>query len=56
MYHVNGYAMSKFFPTSRFEWIDPKEFELNKCTCNCSKGRIPEDDVEYSKKRQESQN
>ena len=25
-----GYAMSEFLPTSRFKWIDPKEFEFNK--------------------------
>ena len=25
-----GYAMSKFLPTSRFIWIDPKEVNLNK--------------------------
>ena len=24
------FAMSKFFPTIRFKWIDPKEFNLNK--------------------------
>ena len=24
------YAMCKFLPTSRFKWIDPKEFDLNK--------------------------
>ena len=28
------YAMSKFPPTSRFKWIDPKEFDLNKYTSN----------------------
>ena len=22
--------MSKFLPTSRFKWIDPKDFDLNK--------------------------
>ena len=32
------YEVSKFFPTSRFKWIDPKEFDLNKYTSNSSKG------------------
>ena len=31
-----GYAMSKFLPTNGFNWIDPKEFELNKYTSNSS--------------------
>ena len=30
--------MSKFLPTSRFKWIDPKAFDLNKYTSNNSKG------------------
>ena len=25
-----GYAMPTFFPTSRFKWIDPKDFDSNK--------------------------
>ena len=41
--------MSKFFPTSRFKWIDPKEFDLNKCTSNSSKGCFLEVDLEYPK-------
>ena len=28
--------MSKFLPTSRFKWIDPKEFNLNRYTSNSS--------------------
>ena len=32
-----GYAMSKFLPMSGFKWIDPKEFDLNKCTSNSSR-------------------
>ena len=31
-----GYAMSKFLPTSEFKWIDPREFDVNKYTSNCS--------------------
>ena len=27
-----GFAMSKFLPTNRSKWIDPKEFDLNKFT------------------------
>ena len=26
-----SYAMSKFLPKGRFKWIDPKEFNSNKC-------------------------
>ena len=33
-----GYAVSKFLPTSGFKWIDSKQFDLNKCTSNSSKG------------------
>ena len=32
-----GYAMSKFLPASGFKWINPKEFDLNKCTSNSYK-------------------
>ena len=35
-----SYAISKFFPTSGFKWIDPKE--LNKYSSNSSKGCILE--------------
>ena len=35
-----SYALSKFFPTSGFKWIDPKE--LNKYSSNSSKGCILE--------------
>ena len=38
--------MSKFFP-SGFEWIDPKDFELNKYTSNNLKGCVLEVDLEY---------
>ena len=36
--NLYGYAISKFLPTRGFKWIDSKEFELNKYTCNSSKG------------------
>ena len=48
-----GYAMSKFLPTSRLKWIDPKEFDLNKYTNNSSKGCVLEVDLEYSKELHE---
>ena len=51
-----GYAMSKFFPTSGFKWIDPKEFDLNKYTSNSSKGCVLEVDLEYPKELQELHN
>ena len=42
-----------FFPTCEFEWIDPKEFELNKYTGNSSKGCAIEVDLEYPKELRE---
>ena len=47
--NLYGYAMSKFFPTSGFKWIDPKEFDLNKYTTNSSKGCILKVYLEYPK-------
>ena len=44
-----GYTMSKFLPTSRFKWIDYKEFDLNKYTNNSSKECVLEVDLEYPK-------
>ena len=38
-----------FCPTSRFKWIDPKEFDLNKYTSITSKGCVREVDFEYPK-------
>ena len=32
--NLNGYAMSKFLPTSGFKWINHKKFDLNKYTSN----------------------
>ena len=48
--------MSNFFPTSRFKWIDPKEFDLNKQTNNSSKACVLEVDVGYPKKLRELYN
>ena len=41
--------MTKFFPVSKFKWIDPKDFDLNKYTSNSSKGCVLEVDLEYPK-------
>ena len=51
-----GYAISKSLPTSGFNWIDPKEFDLNKYSSNNSKGCVLEIDIEYPKELQELQN
>ena len=48
--------MSKFLSTSRFKWIDPKEFDLNKYTSNSSKGCVLEVDFEYPKELHELHN
>ena len=48
--------MSKFLPTSGFKWTDPKEFDLNKCTSNSSKGCVLEVDLEYPKESRELHN
>ena len=37
--------MSKLLPKNRFQWIDPKEFDLNKYISNNSKRRVPEIDL-----------
>ena len=44
--------MSKFFPTSGFKWIDPKEFDLNKYISYNSKGCALEVDFECLKELQ----
>ena len=44
-----GYATSKSFPIARFKWIDPKEFELNRCNSNSLKRCFLEINVEYPK-------
>ena len=43
------YAMSKFLPTGRFKWMDPKKFELNKYSRNSSKVCVLEVDLDYPK-------
>ena len=48
--------MSKFLPTSEFKWIDPKEFDLNKCTSNRSKGCVLEADRKYPKESRKFHN
>ena len=48
--------MSNFLPTSRFKWIDPKEFDLNKYTSNSSKGYVLKVDLEYPKELRELHN
>ena len=40
--------MSKFLPTSGFQWLNPKEFNFNKYTSNKPKGCVLEVDLEYS--------
>ena len=54
--HLHGYAMSKFLPASGLQWIDPKEFDLNKYTSNSSKGCVLEVDLEHPKELQELHN
>ena len=51
--NLSGYAMSKFFPTSGFKWIGPKEFDLHSYTSNSSKGCVLEVDLEYPKELRE---
>ena len=40
------YTMSKFLPTSGFKWIDTKDFDSNRYSCNSSKGGVLEVDLE----------
>ena len=47
--------MSKSFATSRFKWIDPKDFDLNKYTSKCSRS-VLEVDLQYPKELGESNN
>ena len=45
IYNLYSYAISKFLSTCGFKWIDPKEFDLNKC--NGSKGCLLKVDLDY---------
>ena len=54
--NLYGYTMSEFLPTSGFKWIDPIEFDLNKCNSNSSKGCTLEVDLEYLKELHELHN
>ena len=38
--NLYGYAMSKFLQTGGFKWIEPKEFNMKKYTCNNLKGCV----------------
>ena len=40
-------------PTSRFKWIDPKEFDLNKHTSNSLEGCVLQVDLEYPQELRE---
>ena len=48
--------MSKFLPTSRFTWIDPKDFNSNKYSSNNSKGCVSDVNLEYSEELRELHN
>ena len=48
--------MSKFFQTRGFNWIDTKEFNLEKYTSNSSKACFFEVDLEYPKELLELNN
>ena len=48
--------LSKFLPTGGIKWIDLKEFEMNKYTCNSSKDCVFEVDLEYSEESRELHN
>ena len=47
--NLYGYAMSKFLRPSEFNWIDPKDFDLNKYSSNSSKSCVFEVFFEYLK-------
>ena len=49
-----GYGISKFSPTGRVKWIDPKMFQLNKYTSNSSKWCALEVDLKHPKELRES--
>ena len=43
--NLDGYAKSKFLPTSRFKWIGPKEYDFNRYTSNIFKTCFLEADL-----------
>ena len=43
--NLDGYVMSKFLSTSRFKWIVPKEYDLNRYTSNIFKACFLEADL-----------
>ena len=45
--------MSKFLITSIFKWIDPKHFDVNKCSSNILIGCVLDIDLEYRKELRE---
>ena len=54
--NLYSYAISKFLPTSKFEWINPKEFDSSKYSSNNLKGCSLEVDAEYPKELRELHN
>ena len=48
--------MSKFLPAGGFKWINLRDFDINKYTCNSSKVCVLEVDLEYPKELRELQN
>ena len=54
--NLYSYAMSQFLPRNGFQWINPKEFELNKYTSHSLKESVLEVDIEYPKKLHELHN
>ena len=47
------YMVIECLPTSRFKWIDPKEFDLNKYTSNNPREYVLEVALEYPQELQE---
>ena len=43
------FVMFEFFLMGRLRYIEPKELDMNKYSCNISKGCVLEVDLEYSK-------
>ena len=49
MNNLYVYAMSTFLSASECKWIDPKDFDLDKCTRNSSIGCDLDVDLQYLK-------